>query len=163
MIPKPHIREADSGDVSLLSGLVRECFHDVAGRFGLTLGNCPKHPSHCTDKWIENDFARAVTYYILESDVMAVGCVAIERASSDLCYLERLGVLPEARRNGFGQALVDHVMSQANRIGAKQISIGIIADDTELKRWYLRIGFVEGETKGFDHLPFPVLFMTYAL
>jgi hypothetical protein len=127
MIPKPHIREADSGDVSLLSGLVRECFHDVAGRFGLTLGNCPKHPSHCTDKWIENDFARAVIYYILESDVMAVGCVAIERASSDLCYLERLGVLPEARRNGFDRSLVDHVF--------------IFNNNTEGVRFWNKIGW----------------------
>ena len=78
------IREAGFNDISLLAGLVRECFQDVAERFGLTLENCPKHPSHCTD-------------------------------------------------------------------------------DTELKRWYLKIGFVEGETNEFDHLPFLVLFMTYTL
>jgi ribosomal protein S18 acetylase RimI-like enzyme len=71
--------------------------------------------------------------------------------------------LPEARRNGHGKALVDHIISQAKRIEAKQISIGIIADDVELKRWYLKMGFVEGETKEFDHLPFLVLFMTFAL
>lgn len=163
MTSETRIREADSDDVSLISGLVSECFRDVAERFGLTLENCPKHPSHCTDEWIENDFARGVTFYILESDVMALGCVAIEKANSDICYLERLGVLPEARRNGHGKALVDHIISQAKRIEAKQISIGIIADDVELKRWYLKMGFVEGETKEFDHLPFLVLFMTFSL
>ena len=163
MASETRIRKADSSDISLLAGLVRECFQDVARRFGLTLENCPKHPSHCTDEWIEKDLARGVTYSILENDVMALGCVAIEKASSDICYLERLGVLPEARRNGYGRALVDHTITRANHIGAKQISIGIIADDTELKRWYLKIGFVEGATKEFDHLPFLVLFMTYAL
>jgi N-acetylglutamate synthase-like GNAT family acetyltransferase len=127
MTSEIRIREADSDDTSLISGLVSECFRDVAERFGLTLENCPKHPSHCTDEWIENDFARGVTFYILESDVMALGCVAIEKANSDICYLERLGVLPEARRNGHGKALVDHIISQAKRIEAKQISIGIIA------------------------------------
>jgi len=163
MTSETRIREADSNDVSLISGLVSECFRDVAERFNLTLENCPKHPSHCTDEWIENDFARGVTFYILESDVMALGCVAIEKADPDICYLERLGVLPEARRNGLGRALVDHIISRAKRIGAKQISIGIIADDVELKRWYLKMGFVEGETKEFDHLPFLVLFMTYGI
>jgi N-acetylglutamate synthase-like GNAT family acetyltransferase len=112
---------------------------------------------------IEKDLARGVTYYVLENDVMALGCVAIEKAAADLCYLERLGVLPEARRQGFGRALVDRVLSQARDIGAKQISIGIIADDIELKSWYLGIGFVEGETKEFEHLPFVAQFMTYAL
>ena len=68
---------------------------------------------------------------------MALGCVAIEKAAVDLCYLERLAVLPEARRKGLGRALVDRFLLQARDIGAKQISIGIIADDVELKSWYL--------------------------
>jgi len=161
MIPETHIREANSTDMSLVSGLIRKSFRDVARRFGLTLENCPKHPSNCTDEWIENDFDRGVTYYIFESNRTAVGCVALEKANSDLCYLERLGVLPEARRNGFGKALVDYVICQAHLHGAKQISIGIIANDTELKRWYQGIGFAEGETKEFEHLPFLVTFMTY--
>ena len=161
MMPEAHIREAHSTDVSLVSGLIRESFRDVARRFGLTLENCPKHPSNCTDEWIENDFARGVTYYIVESNRMAVGCVALEKANSGLCYLERLGVLPRARRKGFGRRLVDHVIFQANLHGAKQLNIGIIADDTELKRWYQGIGFVEVETKKFEHLPFLVTFMTY--
>ncbi len=72
-------------------------------------------------------------------------------------------MLPEAWRRGYGRALVDHIISQANQIGATQISIGIIADDLELKRWYLKIGFIEVETKEFDHLPFLVMFMKYVL
>lgn len=163
MISEVHIREANSTEMSLVSGLIRKSFRDVARRFGLTLENCPKHPSNCTDEWIEKDIARGVTYYILESNRKAVGCVALEKANEDLCYLERLGILPEARRKGFGRTLVDHVIFRANLYGVKQISIGIIADDTELKRWYQRIGFVEGETKKFEHLPFRVIFMAYEL
>jgi len=43
------------------------------------------------------------------------------------------------------------------------ISIGIIAAQTDLKRWYQKIGFIEGGTKGFEHLPFRVTFMIYHL
>ena len=89
--------------------------------------------------------------------------MGFEKVNSDLCYLERLGVLPDYRRKGFGKALVHHVIAQANLFGAKQISIGIIADDTELNRWYKRMGFIEGETKEFLHLPFRVTFMTYLI
>lgn len=158
-----YIRAAGSADVSLLSGLIRVSFRDVAGRFALTLENCPKHPSNCTDEWIENDFARGVAYYILESDGTPVGCVALEKANSDLCYLERLGILPQSRQKGFGKALVDHVFYEARALGAKQISIGIISDDTELKLWYKKIGFLEKETQEFAHLPFLVTFMSYEL
>jgi ribosomal protein S18 acetylase RimI-like enzyme len=158
-----YIRAAGSADVLVLSGLIRVSFRDVAQRFSLTLENCPKHPSNCTEEWIENDFARGVAYYILESDGEPVGCVALEKVNPDLCYLERLGVVPQSRRKGFGKALVDHVFYEARALGAKQIGIGIISDDTELKLWYQRIGFVEKETKEFDHLPFLVTFMSYKL
>ena len=158
-----YIRATEAVDGPVLSGLIRVSFRDVAERFALTLENCPKHPSNCTDEWIENDLARGVAYYILESDGKPVGCVALEKANPDLCYLERLGILPQSRRKGFGKALVDHVFYEARALGAKQISIGIISDDTELKLWYQKIGFVEKETKEFAHLPFLVTFMSYEL
>ena len=158
-----YIREADSDDVPLLAGLIRDSFRDVAERFSLTPENCPKHPSNCEAEWIESDLARGVTYYILEHNGTPAGCVALEIAGPDLCYLERLAVLEEKRRQGFGRALVDHVFAEAKALRTKQIGIGIIAADTELKSWYQKIGFTEEETKEFEHLPFLVTFMTYQL
>jgi len=158
-----HIREADSGEIPALSDLIRDAFRDVAETFGLTRENCPKHPSNLTDEWIEYDLDRGVIYYVLENDGISAGCVALEKAGPDLCYLERLAVLPANRRNGFGKALVDHVIAQARGLGAKKISIGVIADDTNLKRWYRKLGFVELETQAFEHLPFLVTFMSYEI
>lgn len=160
---KTHIRVANATDVSLLSGLIRDSFRDVAERFSLTPEKCPKHPSNCNEDWIQNDFARGVMYYILDRNGTSVGCVALEKANPELFYLERLAVLPAERQKGLGKALVDYVIVQARALGAKEISIGIISEQTELKLWYQKIGFVEGETKEFEHLPFLVTFMTYEL
>lgn len=154
-----HIREANSADKSLLSRLVRQSYRDVADRFKLTPANCPRHPSNCKDEWIENDFARGVSYFILEHGNIPAGCVAIERADDDLCYLERLAVMPHERKKGLGSELVEHIFRSARELGSKNISIGIIAAQTELKQWYRKFGFVEGETKEFSHLPFRVTFM----
>ncbi len=158
-----HIREADAADISLLSQLIRLSYRDVADRFKLTPANCPRHPSNYTDEWVENDYARGVSYYILEHKGIPAGCVAIEKANPDLCYLERLAVLPHEREKGLGSQLVEHVFRKAQEVGTKNISIGIIARQTELKQWYQKIGFIEGETKEFSHLPFMVTFMTYEL
>ena len=89
------------------------------------------------------------------------GQVAIEKAGAELCHLERLAVLPQARKKGRGRRLVEHVFRKARKVGAKTISIGIIAEQTDLKQWYSKIEFIEGETKAFDHLPFQVTFMTF--
>ena len=158
-----HIREADIADISLLSELIRLSYRDVADRFKLSAANCRKHPSICTDEWVENDFRRGVSYYILEQKSVAAGCVAIEKANPDLCYLERMAVLPHARNKGLGGKLVEHIFHKARELESKRISIGIIAEQTELKQWYQKIGFIEGATKAFSHLPFRVTFMSYEL
>jgi len=157
------IKAATRDDVSILTGLIRKSYRDVAQRFSLTPENCPRHPSNCTDDWIRNDFARGVSYYILEHNGRPAGCAALEKPDPDFGYLERLAVLPASRRKGFGRMLVDHVFNRAKDSGIQKISIGIIAAQTDLKRWYQKIGFIEGDTKEFTHLPFPVTFMTCSL
>lgn len=147
----------------LLSRLIRRSFKDVAERFGLTPKNCPKHPSNCTSEWIENSLARGAVYYLLEHYGTPAGCVALSQASSGRCYLERLAVLPRNRGNGFGRVLVEHTLQEARKIAVKQIHIGIIAGDRQLKKWYRKMGFVENETKSFSYLPFLVTFMTIDL
>ena len=153
------IRAARPDEAALLAEMIARSFADVAARFDLTAENCPKHPSNCTPEWVNGDFARGVTYFLLEAEGKPVACAALEQADQRHCYLERLAVLPEMRRRGMGQALVEHAVDQASRLGAKSLGIGIIAAQDELRRWYLKLGFRQGQIKSFAHLPFEVLFM----
>lgn len=119
-----------------MSNIIRASFKTVAERFDLNKTNCPKHPSNCTDEWIKSDFQRGILYFLLELDEKNIGCAALEKASSELCYLKRLAVIPEKRNMGFGKMLIDHVFNQAELLGCKNVSIGIIAKQQELKSWY---------------------------
>ena len=154
-----NIRQAAISDAEKLTKIIRDSYQTVANRFGLNHSNCPKHPSNCTNEWINSDFERGVTYFILVTDGKEAGCIALEKADHELCYLERLSVLPEYRNRGFGKSLVDCVFHEAKMRGCKRISIGIISEQLELKNWYSRVGFREGVTTSFDHLPFDVTFM----
>jgi N-acetylglutamate synthase-like GNAT family acetyltransferase len=155
------IRICTKEDARVLAETIRKSFLDVAERFGLTQENAPNHPSNCTVDWIRKDIEGGVTYFAIENKNHVVGCVALERANAEVCYLERLAVLPDQRRRGFGKALVNHALSEAKLLGVNYVSIGIIAEQTELKDWYKGLGFVEGESKEFPHLPFRVTFMSY--
>jgi N-acetylglutamate synthase-like GNAT family acetyltransferase len=157
------IRTADIDDIDTLAAIIRTAYSDVAERFGLNAENCPKHPSNYTDQRVRNDLDRGVVYYALEKDRDICGCAALEKAGSHLCYLERLSILPRYRRKGLGSQLVRHIFKESNALGASNVGIGIIARQYELKQWYIRLGFVEGETKSFDHLPFDVTFLLYSL
>jgi GNAT superfamily N-acetyltransferase len=107
------IREAKPEDLATIAMLVSESNRDVAVRFGLNPENCPKHPSFCTKSWVEADFARGETYFILEQDSMPIGCVAYENPSAGLAYLNRLSVLPLHRTRGVGARLVQLSMTKS--------------------------------------------------
>jgi diamine N-acetyltransferase len=154
------IRSATKKEVSLLATLISNSFRDVAERFGLTPDNCPTHPSNCTTAWIEKALEEGITYYILEMDGKPCGCAALEQISQKICYLERLAVLPQFRRQGFGKALVNHVCREAKKLGARHVEIGTIAEHTELNEWYKKLGFQLKNTAEFEHLPFRVTFMS---
>ncbi len=151
--------QSTQGDMDQLARLIRRSFADVARRFNLTPENCPRHPSNCTREWVEKDLMRGVRYSILMVDSTAVGCVGIEKASPTICYMERLAVLPQHRGQGYGTRLARHALSQASELGASTVGIGIIAADAGLKDFYKALGFEEGETKTFPHLPFAVAFL----
>ena len=157
------IRICTKEDAQVLAEIIRRSFKDVAAHFGLTPENTPRHPSNCTVDWIQKDMEDGVTYFAIENENHVVGCIALEQANSEVCYLERLAVLPNQRRCGFGKALVEHALSEAKLLGVNYVSIGIIAWQTELTDWYKRLGFVEGESREFAHLPFRVTFMSYGM
>jgi diamine N-acetyltransferase len=153
------IRTCTSADIDILVEIIQRAFKDVAERFGLNPENSPRHPSNCRADWLQRDMNRGVTYYALESDNQIIGCAALEQVSDDLCYLERLAVIPSERRRGSGVALVSHVLSAAAALGVERVEIGIIAEHKELKQWYEKLGFEAMESKNFSHLLFQVTFM----
>jgi N-acetylglutamate synthase-like GNAT family acetyltransferase len=157
------IRDAVPSDTGLLAGLIRGSFQDVAHRFDLTEKNSPRHPSNCKDAWIVSEMEKDVHYYVLEADGAPCGCAAMEHASRNKCYLERLGVLPDSRGRGYGTALVNHVLEACRKIDIDLVQIGIISADTTLHTWYESLGFKETHTATFAHLPFEVSFMVKVL
>ncbi len=154
------IRRAGLGDAADLARLIACAFQEVARRFALTPGNAPTHPSNCRPEWVASDLDRGVSYFLASRDQAGLGCVALESASPEICYLERLAVHPDVQRQGLGARLVEHALAEARSLGAERVSVGIIAAHTELVEWYRRLGFLLGESRHFEHLPFEVRFMT---
>lgn len=157
------IYRAGRDDIALLSEIIRDSYSTVAARFNLTPDNCPKHPSNCTDGWVAGDFTRGVIYYLLADRGIPAACAAMEIADESTCYLERLAVLPNCRGRGMGRALVNHVFDRAAEAGRQSVSIGIIAEQDDLRSWYQNLGFARTGTRQFDHLPFAVMFMECTL
>lgn len=156
---KVNIRPASYEDAEELASIISRSFATVAERYDLTKEIAPTHPSNCTPDWIETALRKGIYYYLLEENGRAIGCAAMEKAGDNVCYLERLAVLPEFRKTGYGRTLVEHVIKEAAGLGINRIEIAIISWQTDLREWYEKQGFIISGTKSFDHLPFDVIFM----
>jgi diamine N-acetyltransferase len=158
-IKNSDIRRADFSNASMLNFLIRQCFLDAARRFGLTPENCSEHPSNSTVEIVQKDLSDGFSFFIKIDRGIPSGCIGLKKVSEDHCHVDRLGVLPGRRRRGFGKELLESAILEAKKLGTKRVIVSIIADDTELKQWVEKSGFVQTETRDFQNLPFQVTVM----
>jgi diamine N-acetyltransferase len=151
--------------------VVHAAFRTVAEELGLTEQSAPTHPAFLPLERLRGAFRKGTRMFALLADEEGVpgarplGFVALERSARmpGVTYLERLAVLPDRRRRGLGRALLEHAVAEAGRDGAERISIGVVDEQPDLRRWYRDAGFVEVDRKRFQHLPFTVCYMERAV
>ncbi len=146
--------------------VINESFLTVANDFNLTRENAPTNGAFIDAERLESESGRGDEMYGLFENERLIGFVSLSGeppggASSPekIFKLKHLAVLPEYRHRGYGKTLVDFICTRAKALGGKKLQIGLIDENTVLKNWYLRYGFVQTETRKFSHLPFTVCFM----
>jgi ribosomal protein S18 acetylase RimI-like enzyme len=157
---QPVIKEiSDPAGIRTSAVIIKESFQTVALEFGLTQSNCPSHPSNITFEQLQEVKKKGLNFFGLYLNEKQVGFVAVEPAKDDISHFEKLAVLPEYRRHGYGAELVKFSLDLALKNGGKKVAIGIIDEHTVLKKWYQGLGFSESGTQKFSHLPFTVRFL----
>ncbi len=139
--------------------IIRNSFKTVADKFNLTPANCPTHPSFMKYEDLNSLKKPGVNFFGLFDNGIHAGFILTEKSDNDVFYIEKLSVLPGYRHNGYGTELVRHAIEFIRNMNGKKVSIGIINEDTVLKKWYCGLGFNEVATRHYDHLPFTVCFM----
>ena len=144
---------------------IRHSFKPVARRFGLTLQNCPTHPSFIEKDRLTETAGRDGRLFSCYVDNHVIGFYSLKRSrkNAGIFFLERLCVSPANQKRGIGATLLSHSCAQAAGLGAQKLSLGLIDAHTELKEWYGRRGFMQTEIREFAHLPFTVCFMEKSL
>ena len=67
---------------------------------------------------------------------------ALARDLGDECEILSLGVVPEYRRRGAGQALLSAVVEEAARLGRPSVVLEVAADNRAARALYAAAGFV---------------------
>jgi ribosomal protein S18 acetylase RimI-like enzyme len=154
-----NIRPVSYSDLPQCLSVICKSFETVARDFGLTEDNCPSHPSFMKVETLQKRFERGYLMFGLYENEQLVGFASLTKTGEDECELRNLAVLPECRRKGYGEQLLDLCRRKARDIGCSKIKISIIEENTILKNWYLKYGFVHTHTIKYDHLPFTAGYM----
>lgn len=87
----------------------------------------------------------------VDEDNIPIGCIRVIKSSRDKAHFGLFGVDPRRQAKGAGSALLEAVIDQAKKWGARTLEMEVVHQRDELKAWYLRRGFEPtGET-----VPFP--------
>jgi len=70
----------------------------------------------------------------------AAGCVFYDLANGEL-YLHRMAVIPAARQQSVGHALVSYVEARARELGCARVRLGVRLQLPENQAFYARIGY----------------------
>jgi ribosomal protein S18 acetylase RimI-like enzyme len=77
------------------------------------------------------------------TDSAPLGCVALRPIAPDgCCEMKRLYVSPQARGLGLGKALVDAIVTEATRIGYREMRLDTLATMGEAISLYRKAGFL---------------------
>ena len=92
--------------------------------------------------------------YVYCIDGEIVGYCSLAMLKDGSIELNNLAVLPAYRHRGIGKRLLNHALEEGRARNFEVMKIGIVEENTRLRRWYEGNGFVHTGTEKFDFFPF---------
>lgn len=153
------IRVESKEQLDICLDIVHKSFQTVADEMILTKDNCSSYTAFMPIEKLISQVENNTPMLLYQYNGCFAGYFSLS-INDDSVELNNLAVLPEYRHLGIGKELVDYAITYSkNILGANKIKIGIVEENTILKEWYEKIGFVHTGTQKFEHLPFTVGFM----
>lgn len=155
------IREIKQEDIAQCVDVIRRSFMTVADEFGFTEENASRFTAFATDEnrinWHLNGEHRPM-YGYFEGEKL-VGYYSLMVKGDGECELNNLCVLPEYRHKKIGFELLEDAFSKVVQLNCTKVNIGIVEENTVLRAWYEKYGFVHIGTEKYDFFPFTCGYM----
>ena len=134
--------------------IIHTAFSENCKKFGFTKENYPSCAAFLTlDDLIEAKRNGTHFYAVFVGDKMA-GCVQLKRFDRDTYSFTRFAVLPEYQHCGFGRVLIEHCKAKAKEYNGKKMTLLMVYDNEQLRRFYESCGLTLVRTQRDDTHPF---------
>ncbi len=133
------IREIDKNDNEQIAKVIRSVLIDLG---------VPKvgtaYADTSLDSMFENYNAPKSTYFVVDNNGIIIGGAGIaqlDNFTGNVCELQKMYFLPEARGKGFGAAMMAKCLSKAKEFGFEKCYLETMPYMTEAKKLYAKVGF----------------------
>lgn len=152
---------ATGSDSALVASLVRRSFRKQAEELGIQRSAYPNYVAFETAANVRRRIAQGARVTIALLGDRPIGTVTSRtlRGTTDRGEILRLGVLNTYRGNEFGRVLMSHAEGQLRSAGMLSVQLSIVARFWRLRAYYESLGYSATASRGFDTLPFEVLFL----
>lgn len=156
------IRQIERKDIAECVDVIKTSFMTVAQEFNITPENAPRYVAFSTNEekllaQYDNEHRPMQAFY--DENNKIVGYCSIALHDNGECELNNLVVLPSCRHQGIGDQLLSYSFNKAKELGFSVMKIGIVEENTVLRKWYEAHGFVHTGTAVVDFFPFTCGFM----
>ncbi|HPF04613.1 MAG TPA: GNAT family N-acetyltransferase [Spirochaetota bacterium] len=146
-------------EIYSFADIIKKSFITVADQYSLTEENSPTNPAFTTLENLKVIASKSECFGVYLNN-NPCGFFALEFTNErKTVYLERVCILPELRHNGFGKSILTFAENYCKNHDVETISIGVMNQNTVLKKWYQQHGYDEILIKKFPHLEFEVCFL----
>ena len=155
------IKQIHEKDIAECVNVIKESFLTVADELEFTADNAPRFTAFATteDRLLyqyQNEHRPMYAYY---DDDKIIGYYSLALKDDNECELNNLWVLPQYRHKHIGIKLLEDAYIKAKEKECKKMCIGIVEENTILRKWYEDNGFFHIGTKKFDFFPFTCGYM----
>ncbi len=150
------IREVKREDIAACADLIRSGFMTVADEYGFTEENAPRFTafSISEDTLHRHMHEEHRPMFVAEENGVLCGYYSLLVQGNGECELNHLAVLPQYRHHGIGKQLLEHSYAVAKSMGCNAMIIGIVEENTILRKWYEQNGAVHIGTSKLPSFPF---------
>ena len=155
------IKKIHEKDIAECVNVIKESFITVADELGYTVDNAPRFTAFATTEdrllyQLKNEHRPMFAYY---DDGKIIGYYSLALQDNNECELSNLCVLPQYRHKHIGAKLLEDAYIKSKEMGCKKMNIGIVEENTILRKWYEDNGFAHIGTKKFNFFPFTCGYM----
>lgn len=159
------IKKVKASDIPECVSVIKDSFLTVANELGFTAESAPRFTAFSVTEdrllWQMNSEHRPMYAFYDSGNI--VGYYSLMLQENNECELNNLCVLPSYRHRGIGEELLKRAFDEAVKLGCAKINIGIVEENTVLRKWYEAYGFVHIKTEKYDFFPFTCGYMEKSL